>query len=472
MARYIPDDITLREELDRALTRDELDTNFKAVKQNLEDLSAISVTFSGDYNDLINLPTLFSGSYTDLTDKPTLFSGSYTDLTDKPTLFSGSYTDLIGKPYIPTQELISEIQQYIFELQVNVGLPTTPPTITITPSLEAVNEVGEVSDQVIIFTITTANTTSQENLNWSISGTNINPDDFSSVLLDDVEVDISSLSGSMTNATLTHTLKITIARDETSESGNEVFELTVTLNRDNPVTETRSVTIIDNSLDSTIKSVSWPGPAPLGPPTLFEHLRDGGETINGWAQDFDLAELKISSAEEAQIISDALNEDYTSLIELGLTYDSVVELINLIVPEVANVMNSAIDAIFGSGNAVIFDAGVGIFGSYDSETLELRSSTNRLYIRNEAPAFTGVVYAETYNLEDLRAEADTLVDEYLQNYDWAADGLPTPTPEELAQIKDILIAFIDLILPIAISTAEAMSTTLDLYGYRKLTSGS
>jgi hypothetical protein len=455
--RIKPDQIQWLEKKDNALTYSELDTNFKAVKQNME--------------DILNIQTTLSSA--------DVFSGDYNDLGNRPTLFDGQYSSLIGKPYIPTQELISEIQSDIFALKVAVTklgepIPIPAPTITMIPSIEAVNEVGlivgEVSNQVITFTITTANTTAQENLNWSISGTNINPADFSSVLLDGETVDISSLSGIITNATLTHTLQITIARDEISEGGNEVFNLTVTISRETPVTETRSVTIIDNSLNSNIKSVSWPGP--LGPLTLFEHIRDVGDSVNGWGQDFDLDELKISPAEEAQIISDALNEDYTSLIELGLTYDNVVELINLIVPEVANVMNSAIDATFGSGNTVIFDDGVVIFGSYDSETLELRSSNNRLYIRNESPAFTGVDYTETYNLEDLRASTDILIDGYLENYDWTANGFRTPTPEELTQIKDSSIAFINLILPIAVDIAQAMSTTLDLYGYRKLSAGS
>jgi hypothetical protein len=451
---------------------------------------------------------IFSGDYSDLTNKPTMpvvptnvsaFTNDAGYLTEhqdlslyalKTELFSGDYNDLTNKPYTPTQELISEIEtdisknkNDIFDLKVAVkelggDIPIPIPTITITPSVEAVNEVGEVSNQVVTFIVTTANTTAQENLNWSISGTNINTDDFSSVTLSSggntpTELDISSLSGTIPNPTLTHTLQVTIARDEKSEGGNEVFVLNITINRENqdPVTENRSVTIIDNSTDSIIKAVSWPGPAPSGPPTLFDHLRNTTET-NMWAQDFDLSALKITPTEEAQIISDALSEDYTSMINLGFKYEDIEEVITLSVPEIVTYMNGLVDTMFGSGNTLIIDDGVSIFGTYNSDTLELRSSTNRLYIRNESPAFTGVIYSETYNLSDLRAVAETEVDTFLENYDWVGNGLSIPTSEQLTQIKNVIMAFMDVILPIAINVSAAMSTTLNLYGYRKLTLGS
>jgi hypothetical protein len=450
--------------------------------------------FSRDYNDLTNKPTIpvvptnvsaFTNDAGYLTEHQDLSLYAL-----KTELFSGDYNDLTNKPYTPTQELISEIQtdistnkNDIFDLKIAVAelggrIPIPTPQITITPSVSTVNEVGEVSNQVVTFIVTTANTYEQDSINWSISGTNINTDDFSSVTLSSggntpTELDISSLSGTISNPTLTHELQVTIARDEKSEGGNEVFVLNIAINRDNqdPVTENRSVTIIDNSTDSIIKAVSWPGPAPSGPPTLFDHLRNTTET-NMWVQDFDLSALKITPTEEAQIISDALSEDYTSMINLGFKYEDIEEVITLSVPEIVTYMNGLVDTMFGSGNTLIIDDGVSIFGTYDSDTLELRSSTNRLYIRNESPAFTGVIYSETYNLSDLRAVAETEVDKFLENFDWVGKGFSVPTEEQLTQIKDVIMAFMDVILPIAINVSAAMSTTLNLYGYRKLTPGS
>lgn len=450
--------------------------------------------FSRDYNDLTNKPTIpvvptnvsaFTNDAGYLTEHQDLSLYAL-----KTELFSGDYNDLTNKPYTPTQELISEIQtdistnkNDIFDLKIAVAelggrIPIPTPQITITPSVSTVNEVGEVSNQVVTFIVTTANTYEQDTINWSISGTNINTDDFSSVTLSSggntpTELDISSLSGTISNPTLTHELQVTIARDETSEGGNEVFVLNIAISRENQdtVTENRSVTIIDNSTDSVIKAVSWPGPAPSGPPTLFDHLRNTAEA-NMWAQDFDLSALKITSTEEAQIISDALSEDYTSMIDLGFKYEDIEEVVTLSVPEIVTYMNGLVDTMFGSGDTLIIDDGVSIFGTYDSDTLELRSSTNRLYIRNESPAFTGVIYSETYNLPDLRAVAETEVDKFLENFDWVGKGFSVPTEEQLGQIKDVIMAFIDVILPIAINVSAAMSTTLNLYGYRKLTPGS
>jgi hypothetical protein len=417
----------------------------------------IPTTFSGDYNDLSNKPTL-----PDLT--------PYALKTEIPTTFSGDYNDLSNKPYTPTEELINTMVQDIYDLNAETfpdKLPT--PVINITPTAATLLEAGEVSNQVITFTILAQNTIFSEPLTWNISGTNIDTDDFASVELDGEPIDISSLSGSISDSTQSHTLKVTIARDEKSEGGNEVFTLTVSHNRNGSITVTeRDVTIIDNSLDSEIRSVSWGGPDSGA--TLFEHLRDTANS-NMWVQDFDISELKISTEEKAQLKEDALELDYTTLINSGLTYNDVSSIVNNVIEESVSVLNAVVDATFGTESTVIVDGGTMHFISHDTDTLEARPSNNRLYIRNSAAAYTDIVYAETYNIADVNAQVETFVDTYLAEFDWSSVGL-TGTEQEIQQVKDIIIAFTDIIIPLVIDMAEAMSTTVNLYGYRKLTAGS
>ena len=425
----------------------------------------ITPHFSGDYNDLTNKPTIPT--------VPTNVSAFTNDsgYALQSELFSGDYNDLTNKPYTPTEELVESMRQDIYDLNAEIFPGKLPnPVINITPTTATLIEAGEVNNQVVTFTIKADNTISAENLSWSISGTNIDPSDFSSVELDGESIDISSLSGIMNDSTRTHTMKVTIARDEKSEGGNEVFILNVSHNRNGSIVETqRSVTIIDNSLDSEILSVSWAGPT--SNQTLFEHLRDT-ETPNMWIQDFNTEELKISQTEQQELEAEALQQDYTSLIQSGITIEDVRAIVSDVISTSVTILNSEVDSVFGTdNNTVIIDNGTYHFASYDSVTRESRPSNNRLYIRNEAASYTDVVYSETYNIADINAQVETVIDAYLDNFDWASVGL-TGTAEEIQQVKTIIIAFTDVIIPLVINMAEAMSTTVNLYGYRKLTTGS
>lgn len=427
----------------------------------------ITPHFSGDYNDLTNKPTIPT--------VPTNVSAFTNDsgYALQSELFSGDYNDLTNKPYTPTEELIQSMEQDIYDLNSVIFPGKLPnPVINVTPTTATLIEAGEVNNQVITFNISALNTVASEQLQWFISGTNIDPSDFSSIELDGEPLDISSLSGIIYNSTLSRSLKVTIARDEKSEGGNEVFTLLVRHFRDsdNKLTEvTRDVTIIDNSLDSEIRSVSWAGPS--SNQTLFEHLRDTA-TPNMWIQDFNVDEIIISESEQAQLKADAENEDYNALINAGISIDDVRLIIENVISESVTVLNNAVYNVFGTDNSnIIIDNGTYHFASYDSVTRESRPSNNRLYIRNEAASYTDVVYSETYNIADINEQVQIFIDTYLDNFDWASVGL-TGTPEEKQAVKDIIIAFTDIIIPLVINMAESMSTTVNLYGYRKLTAGS
>jgi hypothetical protein len=125
------------------------------------------VTFSGNYNDLINKPTIFSGSWNDLTERPAIpsidglatqtyvieqvaevitngtidlegyatesyvtqsllergshFSGNYTDLLNTPILFSGDYNDLVNAPSVDNSDLMLSLDS----TNLHLGTPNS-----------------------------------------------------------------------------------------------------------------------------------------------------------------------------------------------------------------------------------------------------------------------------------------------------------------------------------------------------------
>jgi hypothetical protein len=86
------------------------------------------VTFTGDYDSLINKPDTqtpsFSGDYNDLINKPALFDGNYNSLINKPVLFDGDYNKLTNKP-TSRVETITAVSHVIINTNKNNILKLT-----------------------------------------------------------------------------------------------------------------------------------------------------------------------------------------------------------------------------------------------------------------------------------------------------------------------------------------------------------
>jgi hypothetical protein len=301
-------------------------------------------------------------------------------------------------------------------------------------------------------------------MGWSLSGTNITPEDFADILVDGVSVGNSTFSGSFANPTRTHTIKLIVARDELTEGGDEVVRLEVTHFRASAqTTASRSLTIKDTSLSSNIfgSSYSLAAPGATPGPTLFEYLTNSttASSATMWMENFDLSKLLITEAEKTTIKNTPL--DYTGLVALGVPTEEIDLIVSSAVDQLAVVVNGIITDFFGSNaNVVLIKQGASYFGNYNPANLEFVASNNRKYVRDLAPTNTGIVYAETYNLADLEAEALLVIDQELA---------PFASDPNYSSIRAAAISFMNSIIPVLLAAVSATSTTVDLYGYRELT---
>lgn len=450
MPRYTRDDITIRSEKDVPLSRAELDNNFLSVRQAMEDLESHISTLALHTADIAALQT---------------------NLTSLDTSVNALINSIDAR-LTSTETLSIRNDNRIDAFYAGQADPQPPaaPSLNILPSQTDVSETDETSQQSVQFTITTTDMYSTENITWSISGTNIDLDDFQSISIDGVALDPISLSGTIPNAQLSHIVTVVVARDETEEVGNsETFTFTVNDIRGSGA-QTRNVIINDTSLNSASYTVAYAGP----PASLFEYLSTlAPNTGSMWMENFDVSELQITTTERDQIIASAQTEDYAPLVNLGLTIPEIDQLVVDTVDAIIPVMNQITSNFFGTGSLVLLEDGVYMLGSYTTEAngdAQFIGANSRKYIRGQNrltpdPArFTGVEYKETYVVADLRAAAETEVDSYIA-------GL-TLSEADAATLKTTVMALVDLILPIATATAEAMSTTVDIYDYRKLTPNS
>ena len=133
--------------------------------------------------------------------------------------------------------------------------PTTTPTYTITPSATSINE-----GQILTTNIATTGVAAGTTLYWSLSGTSINANDFSSGAL--------TGSGSVAaNGSLS--FSHTLANDLTTE-GNETLNINLFTDakRTQRVGNTASVTVVDTSRNPT----STPTPDPITGQITFSDL--------------------------------------------------------------------------------------------------------------------------------------------------------------------------------------------------------
>ena len=440
MARFTKDDITWKAKVARALTHTELDNNFQALSQALQDISAI-----GEFASVGDIDTKINDAFVVVTELQQKVASLEATAIANSTYISG------------LNSVVAELQSKHPEIQTN------PPVVLISPSQNTLSEANETSQNQVIFTINTQYTFQSETMGWSLSGTNITPEDFTDILVDGVSVGNSTFSGSFANPTITHTIKLIVARDELTEGGDEVVTLEVTHFRASAQTKaSRSLTIKDTSLSSNIFALTYS--LVESGPTLFEHLTDPttASTASMWMENFDLSKLLITEAEKTTIKNTPL--DYTGLIALGVTTQAIDSIVSQTVDEAAVIINGVITSFFGSNaNVVLIKQGASYFGNYNPANLEFLASNNRKYVRNPTPSLTGIVYAETYNVPDLQAEALVVIDRELAPY---------ASYPDYGTVRDATISFVNSIITIIVATVEAMSTTVDLYGYRELTPNS
>lgn len=451
MSRLTKDDIKIRSQQLIPLTRLEMDTNFLALKQSLEDIESHITRL--DQNDL---------SITQLT----------ATIAALQTSLDNSVASLNAQLVAKDTQVTTNTQN-IIKLAADQPIDTPAITFTVNPSSLEVPETNETDSAHILFTLASTNMITSDTYGWAISGTNIDANDIKKIEIITggvaTEVTPLALSGTITNASISHQIKIYIARDETNEGGNEILTLTVTPSGqpNMPAPESRDVIIRDTSLNSTFRSATYLGPAPSGPPTLYSYLNNlsAGEGFI-WFQDWNLSDLLLTQTEKNNIITLAQALDYTDLINCGFSTTEIDQLIVDATNATVDFYNTLINTYFSTFDTLLLDAGV-LYGgtSTDNEgNLEFVATNNLKYVRDTVPTHVGVIYQEEVSVPDLTAQAEIEVDAMI-----AAAGL---TGQTAADAKVCAMAFMAIFIPVVVGIINSATTTVDVYGYKQLTPGS
>ena len=429
MARKTSSDIVLRTEQDTALTYLDLDGNFMAVKQSLEDIA------------LLTGGTAPENSLSEYALKTELFSGSYDDLTDKPSL-----DDL--------SDAVATLNSRVANLEA--GTPNIP---FITVSASTFN-VDETENRQVVFTVTSRNFESTDNITYSISGTNITASD----------IVATPLAGTLFQGNQQTQFVVNIKTDTLTESATEILSFNVTSDSTHELFNSPpavNVTILDTSFNSIMKTVAYTCSGDF-------YTWAKTNTASFWSTNFDSSGLLASAALQAQMVQDAKDSvSRAGLVGLGLTNAQIDQLVVEFVAGFVAEYNSDVTERFplSVDTAVYQDFVYDLFGdhggirSYGNDELDSNIGKQILIDTNLGVTFArsdlaceNVTYSQSYTVGEITQVVDVLI----------ASGGVANWELFTTEQQEILRTFIIEVIVSATNGLSTLDITMDLYHYEIL----
>ena len=303
MTRKLPENITLRGDLTDPLSHDQLDTNFDAVKQNLEDINILingvattstvptgklhPVAFSGDYNDLSNSggSWLINGtqhSVSSFNQRILLLEnpGEITASITAQGIVAGGSTGTTDDVVIVTSNGVPNVSK--IRLQIFYRLDNNTELLFL-DTLRTINLQGRVQYDLGIPVFRDYANSKINQVTIQVYEDPSNPDASTSVLATKIISIVDptpSVSPSITTEQVDEGTVYTVTFDTTNLENNRVFDYTLTSNNadliadlDPAIPATGTLTLSNVNTGTGIGSVS------LNLNLAADSLTEGDETI-------------------------------------------------------------------------------------------------------------------------------------------------------------------------------------------------
>lgn len=470
--------ITLRADVGRPLTHNELDANFSNLHGDIRVRETSITALTAEVNSakanivsITNISTGHTGSISGINSELSALTGTVSELSDRVTESVGELTDMIGDLDLRVTELensepLSEIarlselvdayQVRLLELEreeelqdsLKPGTYLGEPQINITRSQEYYNET---INSTVTFVVRTRGVPAGVPLLWSITG-DVDSDDFQPDTV---------LSGEITTNPQTLTFEILADElDEPAESmtlvvtGGQAFDF---------ITNTSTVTINSTSQDS----ISYNRTYLPNSGNFVRWLENSiGEKIF-WVDNFDRSLLRITDAEKNSIKTQARALDRSALYAFSLTNSQIDSLIDDIVDTSATVLNTVVTTYLGTSNNAIISTGGLTLEEYmvTAENGQVTIPGIGTFVKTNDTITTDLwtgYYNESTLLADFRTEVERL---------FANPPLSDAFGNDIVlrnQVKEAVIDLIEFMVDMLLPILEATNSPIDVSSFKKL----
>ncbi len=435
-----PFDITLRDEKGARLTIEELDNNFRALRDNIDAL--ISEATAARTAEAVNANAIINEATIARLAEAENLSAISSGLSSTATL----------------QMSIADLESSILDLKIqHPDIFTVDKTISI---LSSRNFVNETSYPTVTFTVTTTNFIDASDNNfgdeifYTISGTNITQDDFA---------EGTELTGSLGVGSKIFTHEIRMNKDETTESGlDEILKFTVNVPNYPELSEETTLIVKDTSYDSVFYINDYTADIENTGTSFYDHVKN--ENLNA-VVNLNISELYVTPEEQIQIVNNTKADvafPQSDLVALNLTQPQIDEFVTLLVHEASDIVKVGLSTIMPelNNNWNITQADATLIPSLvDGDTLTAGSST---YIIDTASEYvTSLVFPQL--LESQKLDEATILSVAVQQSEWSSID-----PATQDQLIALFLTLQDIVWPIINGVLDAMTATVKLYDYRKL----